>query len=208
MNIVKDPSNIHGSEAPADGPEATSLSLLSGLRNRDAQAWRQLAGLYGPLVYQWCRAKGLQSKDAEDILQEVFLTVARRIGDFRHEQPEDTFRGWLWTITRNKLGDWLRKQQTQPTALGGTEAQQKLADVPEETPAAAIEPGDVGNVCRVALDRIRSEFEPRTWQAFWQTVIDERDPADVARDLGLSRNAVYIARSRVLRRAREVLGNE
>jgi RNA polymerase sigma-70 factor (ECF subfamily) len=172
------------------------------------QAWRQLADLYGPLVYAWCRSRGLQAADAEDVLQEVFLTVASRIADFRRDREGDTFRGWLAGITRNKIGDWLRRRQKGETATGGSDAQRLLLEAPATQPTIWPEPGEPGDLYRRALDVIRTEFTDRTWQAFWKVVIEGRVPADVAADLAMSRNAVYLARSHVLRRLREVLGED
>jgi RNA polymerase sigma-70 factor (ECF subfamily) len=202
---VKDPSNIPGSTAGSGATPSTSPSLLDGLRQRDPDAWRCLALLYGPLVYRWCRVKGLREPDCEDVVQEVLLTVVNRVADFRREQEGGTFRGWLWTITRHKLGDWLRRQRKQEQAAGGTDAQERLAEaaiVEAEEP----EPADDGSLCRRALDLVRSEFTEISFQAFWRVTVLEESPADVAADLGLSRNAVYIARSRILGRLRELLG--
>jgi RNA polymerase sigma-70 factor, ECF subfamily len=179
-----------------------------GLRQADAASWRRLALLYGPLVYGWCRRRGLQAADAEDILQEVFLVVASRVHDFRRDRPGDTFRGWLWGITRNKLGDWLRRRQASVAPAGGSEAALGMAALPE--PAVLDEEAGDGDadLCRRALELIRPEFQEQTWQAFWRVAAEEQDPAAVAVDLGLSRNAVYIAKGRVLRRLREVLGED
>src|ERR1700683_3329399 len=90
-------------------PASTPSSLLAGLRATDPLAWRRLAELYAPLVFHWCRGQGLQANDAEDVVQEVFLVIHQRICDFRRVTPEASFRGWLWGITRNKLGDWFRR---------------------------------------------------------------------------------------------------
>src|SRR3954454_6421981 len=79
-------------------PEMTSPTLVEGVKRGDPDAWGRLARLYGPLVYAWCRQAGLQPADAEDVLQDVFVTVAARVGEFRHGRAGDTFRGWLWTI--------------------------------------------------------------------------------------------------------------
>jgi RNA polymerase sigma-70 factor (ECF subfamily) len=162
-------------------------------------------------VYGWCRGRRLRAEDTEDVLQEVFLVVAGRIGDFRHDRPGDTFRGWLWGVTRNKIGDWLRRRANQETAVGGTDAQRRLqqaaAEPDSDGPAGYPGGGEPGDLYRRALEVIRPEFEGRTWLAFWRVVIDNESPADVARDLGMSRNAVYIAKSRVLHRLREALGD-
>ncbi len=206
--IVKDASNVIGSGASSAAPSSTSSSLLAGLKSRDPEAWRRLARLYGPLVYRWCRRVGLQVKDAEDVAQEVFLTVSVRIADFRREREGDTFRGWLWTITRNKLGDWMRRQREREQAAGGRDAQRQLLELPAADSSEPAETGESRRLYQRALDLIHAEFEEITWQAFWRVTVDGHNPADVAGDLGLSRNAIYIAKSRVLRRLREVLGDQ
>src|SRR5690606_4676990 len=94
----------------------TSLSLLSGLRARDAEAWRRLVHLYGPLVVSWCRRFGLQPADAEDLTQEVFRVVFNRMGDFRKEGGQGSFRGWLLGITRNKVREHRRSLTSEPQA--------------------------------------------------------------------------------------------
>jgi len=161
-------------------------------------------GAYGPLVYHWARQAGLQDQDAADIGQEVFRTVADRIATFRHEQLGDTFRGWLWTITRNKLGDFFRRQAGRPEAAGGTTAYQRLqvvSDSSEDEPSASGVDPDVGLLHR-ALDVIRVEFEGTTWQAFWRITVEGERAADVAEDLGMTAQAARQAKYRVLRRLR------
>jgi RNA polymerase sigma-70 factor (ECF subfamily) len=203
---VKDPSNLSRSGTPP--PDATSTGLVQGVRRRAPDAWRRLARLYGPLVYGWCRRVGLRPVDAEEVLQEVFLTVARRIDDFRRDRPGDTFRGWLRGITRNKLGDWMRRQARQEHAVGGSEALQRLLATPAADDDELHDPEAIRALHRRALEAVRAEHEERTWQAFWRVVVEEQAPAAVAAALGLSRNAVYVARSRILRRLREVLGED
>jgi RNA polymerase sigma-70 factor (ECF subfamily) len=206
---VKDRANEPGSGAASHPPSTTHLSLLVGLRGADRDSWQRLAELYGPLVYGWCRKRGLPAVDAEDLLQEVFLVVAARVADFRREKPGDTFRGWLWGITRHKVGDWLRRHKREAQAAGGSDAAQRLAELPEpDVPEEAPDGGRSAGLCRRALDLIRSEFTEQTLQAFWETAAEGRDPAAVAEELGMTRNAVYIAKARVLRRLREVLAEE
>jgi RNA polymerase sigma-70 factor (ECF subfamily) len=192
-------------------PGSTSTGLVNGVKGRDPEAWRRLAQLYGPLVYQWCRWRGLQASDAEDVTQEVFLTVAAKVAAFRRERPEDTFRGWLWVITRHKLGHWIRQQRAREQAAGGTDAQRRLlaAALPEDgsQPDAASSAGAVTGLYQRALQLIRTEFEDRSWEAFRRLVLEGQRPTDVAADLGMTRSAVYVTKSRILRRLREVLGD-
>jgi len=190
-------------------PGSTASNLLELVKANDGPAWQRLAALYTPLVYSWARRSGLQSEDAADVAQDVFQAVHKHIAGFEHGQRSGSFRAWLWTIARNKLNDHWRRHRRQPQAAGGTEAQARLLQTPELDLDSPAEPGDCyGNVLRRALEMIRDEFEERSWQAFWKVTIEDRVPADTAAELGMSVNSVYIVRSRVLARLRQILGDE
>lgn len=186
----------------------TSLSLVERVRHNDAQAWERLVRLYSPLVYTWCRQHGLSAHDAADAMQEVFRAVYRTIGKFRRERPGDSFRGWLWTITRNKTRDHFRAVATRPSPAGGTDAQMRFSELPEEEPPTdpSVAAGDGRNSPFFgALELVKAEFEERTWQAFWRATVDEQPTSTIAEDLEMSVNAVRLAKSRVLRRLRSEL---
>ena len=191
----------------------TSSSLLDRVRNQEAGAWESLCRIYTPLVYGWVRKAGLSETDAEDVVQEVFQKVAAKLGSFRYEKPEDSFRGWLWTICRNKIRDWFRARQGQPTAAtGGSHAQRMLHDVPDwissEDPAdePEVDPASEAALMRRALELVKDDFNEKTWQAFWRLTIDGHPAKDIASDLGMSDNAVRQAKFRVLKRLKEALG--
>lgn len=189
--------------------DSTSTSLLLRVKQHDAEAWDRLVHLYGPLVYDWCRQQNLQPADAADVSQEVFRAVARSVVKFRRERASDTFRGWLWTITRNKVRDHFRARTDHEEARGGTEILRQLNAIPDEEPPSTIGPANdsiTSSPFHRAVELIRMEFEDRTWQAFWCVTIDQRATADVAEELGISVNAVRKAKSRVLRRLREEFG--
>ncbi len=161
--------------------------------------------LYSPLVYRWCRNGGLQAADAADVGQEVFQAVACGIHDFRRDREGDTFRGWLHRITQNKLRDRARGRRDPLDDAGGDGAlqhvQQRSAN--DEAAVAGTEPCERKILLSRALQIMQLEHEDVTWQAFWLTAVEGRAPAHVAADLGITANAVYIARSRILRRFRE-----
>jgi RNA polymerase sigma-70 factor (ECF subfamily) len=188
----------------------SSLSLLARVRANDAAAWDRLVSLYAPLVLGWCRRWDLQDQDAADVFQEVFQAVALHIGSFHRDRPGDTFRGWLRTITYNKVRDHFRRLGRDPQGAGGTEALSRLAQLPAppapDDEAASDVRADSG-LFRRALELIREQFEVRTWQAFWRTAVEGRAAADVAAELCMTPGAVRVAKSRVLQRLRDELGD-
>lgn len=190
----------------SESDSATSLTLLERVKSRDQDAWQRLVNLYTPLIYSWCRQAGLQPADAADVGQDVFRAVARKIEDFRRDRPRDTFRGWLRIITRNRILDHLSAMNVR--AAGGTDAhllmQQVAADSETDDGSRPVEEVETESrlLFRRAVELIRGEFEDRSWQAFWRVVVEDQSPEFVAESLGLSRNSVYLAKSRILRRLR------
>lgn len=207
MNAVREnPGSGEGSQPST----STSRSLLERVKRAEPEAWDRLVTLYAPLVFHWCRSWGLREQDAADIFQEVFQSVAVHIGGFRKERAGDTFRGWLRTITRNKIHDHFRRRGREPEGVGGSEAQAQLAELPapeaSESSSLTEENVERGLVAR-ALELVRPEFAERTWQAFWRTAIEGRSAPEVAAELSMSAGAVRVAKSRVLQRLREELGD-
>jgi RNA polymerase sigma-70 factor (ECF subfamily) len=191
---------------------SSGLSLAVRLRDGSQGAWEELVELYGPLVDSWCIRRGVATAERADVVQDVFLAVYRSIGDFDHEQPGATFRGWLWRITLNKIRERARRR-TGPAAAGGSSAAARLQETPdplanlgdeEDEPA---DPSVTASLVRRALDQIRSSFEPSTWEAFWRTAVLGRSAPQAAEELGLTAAAVRQAKSRVLRRLRRQLGD-
>lgn len=186
--------------------DSTSLSLLNRVKGHDQAAWQRLVRLYGPLIDYWIRQAGLQTADAQDVFQEVFRAAAANIGSFRKERPSDSFRGWLRIITRSKLSDQFRRRGSQPQAVGGSEFQRRLQQVPEPAADAGGAEDEISEMTRLrlrALELIRAEFEDRTWQAFWRVTVEGHAVKDVAADLGVTPSAVRLAKSRILCRLRE-----
>ncbi len=126
------PSQQHSRpDASAATGDSTSHSLLARLRNEEDHAWNELVVLYGPLVHCWCRNSPISEQEISDIVQEVFRAVWTNIDRFRTDRAGDTFRGWLRTITRNKIADFYRREGQSPAAFGGTDAQLRFMAVPD-----------------------------------------------------------------------------
>jgi RNA polymerase sigma-70 factor, ECF subfamily len=185
-------------------PTVSSL-LLEGVQRMDPVAWSRLVDSFGEIVYRWCRVSGVSPTDAEDLVQEVFASVARGVGTFERQKAEGSFRSWLATITRNRVRDYFRRQAEREVAAGGTDAQARLEQQADQLESTICPEGMENALVKRLLDAVRVEFEPATWNAFWATAIDGRQASDVAEATGLSVASVYQAKSRVLRRLRQRL---
>jgi len=187
-----------------DALQRTRPSLLLRVRDpHDDAAWAQFVEIYTPLIYGYCRSRGLQDSDAADVAQETMRAVAKAIGKFDYDPQRGKFRNWLLTVVRSRLHNFLAQQQRQPALAGETTL---LKHEHNATPAAdesVWEADYYRGIFNWAAKRIRNEFQESTWQAFWRTTIDERDGKEVAESLGMSVGAVYVAKSRVIARLKE-----
>lgn len=186
--------------------QLTSLSLLARARANDQDAWERLTSLYRPLVALWCRRDRCPAEEVEDVVQEVFAGAAAGLAAFRRDRPGDSFRGWLRGITRNQVQLYFRRNQGRPRPVGGSDALGQVRDLPDTFAEPADEEAEVSLLYRRAVKQVRGEFEQRTWDIFWRTVIDGISPAAVAEELNATPAAVRQAKSRVLRRLKQEMG--
>jgi RNA polymerase sigma-70 factor, ECF subfamily len=186
-----------------------SSTLLDQLRANRPEAWERFVRLYSPIVYRWCRHSGLTPDDSADILQDVLSAVMLHLTDFHRDKSQDSFSAWLAAITRNKVRDHFRRRRGKAEARGGSTAQRKIAEIAEyaEPSEESIRPDaeSAALLSRRVLEMIRTEFETCTWEAFWRVTVQDQHAAQVAEDLRISIPAVYMAKSRVLRRLRQVM---
>lgn len=182
---------------------STSHTLLQRVQQQEPDAWRRFASLYAPVVLRWCSTNGLQSHDAADVTQEVFHAVFQGIARFQRNTSGQSLRGWLWTITRNKICDHFRRRQSEPLAVGGTALFDPEISISEADP----EPGDrlTAELTHRVLLLMQSDFETTTWQAFWAMAVDGLSAKAAGEKLGMTPAAVYTAKSRVLNRLRHEL---
>ncbi|MCZ2343334.1 MAG: sigma-70 family RNA polymerase sigma factor [Bacteroidales bacterium] len=187
-------------------PPKTRVSLLARLKSgHDDVAWTEFVHLYAPVIYGFARKRGLQDSDAADLMQEVLRSVARNAERMEYDPKRGTFRGWLYTVTRNKIYNFLNGQKNRPRAVGDSAAQERLDAVPDRN----IDPDEdweleyQRRLSAQAMDAVKGEFQPNTWKAFWGTAVEGRAAQEVGDELRMSPGAVYVAKSRVLARLRE-----
>jgi RNA polymerase sigma-70 factor (ECF subfamily) len=179
----------------------TSVTLLEKVRcPADQQAWARFVELYTPLLYFWACGVRLPSHEAADLVQEVLTTLVRKLPDFRYDAGK-SFRGWLRTLTYNKWREIRRRHASVPETVEGD-----LEDVPAPAESDPFEEEKYRrHLISRALKLMQTEFEPPIWRACWECVVAGKPAAQVAAELGTTRDAVYAAKSRVLRRLREEL---
>lgn len=189
------------------GNPLTSRSLLQRARDpADSASWRRLTDLYGPLIRRWVRRSVDQPADADDVVQEVLTTLVRELSRFEHNQRPGAFRAWLKMITLNRLREYWKSRRGDLQGTGDAAAAERLLQLedPESPLVRAWDEEHDRHVVETLLESIRLEFQSSTWFAFQRTVRESRPVAEVAAELGLTPNAVMIAKSRVLKRLRQI----
>ncbi|MCA9138847.1 MAG: sigma-70 family RNA polymerase sigma factor [Planctomycetales bacterium] len=184
---------------------STSISLLQRLReDPGAEDWQSLMRDYSPLIRRWLSAHGVQDHDADDITQEVMTILVRRIGEFQRQRT-GSFRCWVRTMTVNCMRDHARRARKSPRGTGGSDMvdlMNALSDDHSEL-SQRWDEQHAQYLLDVMLKKIRPEFRENSWQAFTKTAIEKLSPQVAAEQIGISVNAVFVAKSKVLKRLRE-----
>lgn len=180
--------------------EPTPASLLDRIRYReDVTAWSRFVDLYTPVLYRWARRIGLQESDACDLVQDVLAILLQKIGEFRYD-PNRSFRAWLKTVALNLVRERQRRgiERQLPDGDG-----RSLADSAESQ--AFWDDDYRRHLLQRAIGIMQGDFNPTTWKACWEVVVQGRPAAQVAAQFGMSVGAVYAARCRILTRLRKEL---
>jgi RNA polymerase sigma-70 factor (ECF subfamily) len=180
----------------------TRPSLLLRVRNaQDAEAWQLFIEVYGPLIYRYCKSRDLQDADAADVAQEVLAQVAHSMRTFTYQPERGRFRDWLGTVTRRKIGRFLRGRSQDP----GQPVAADLDNFPTAEADAEWTDAFNAHLLGIGLQRVRACLEPGTWKAFERVWLDDRPAPEVSAELKIPIASVYLAKSRVLKRLRQVI---
>lgn len=184
----------------------TSISLLDALQQSPNEiAWQRLVQVYSPLIRAWLKRHATADHDVDDLVQEVLAVVIRRLPEFDRQPRTGSFRCWLRTITVNCLRDFWRAKRFRPRATGDSQFQQTLEELADSDSGLSRVWDEEHD--RIVTERLlelsKPHFSDKTWQAFKRLTIHEQTADQVARDLDMTVNAVFIAKSRVLSRLRQ-----
>lgn len=178
---------------------STHISLLRQLEgDGQSEAWAVFHARYRDVILRWCRARGVPRNSAEDLTQDVFLLLSQRLPHYHHEPERGRFRSWLQAVVHNVVTDFWRRQRRRPEcfSVGGSSFLDRLAGV--ASPEGTDEPGgSSGATAAQIFDRVRARLKETTWQAFYQSMVENRPAAEVAERLNLSIASVYKANYRV-----------
>ncbi|HEY2785898.1 MAG TPA: sigma-70 family RNA polymerase sigma factor [Fimbriiglobus sp.] len=182
----------------------TPRSLLDRVsEGNNSPDWGRFVDTYRPLLHRWIGPVLLQPADAEDVVQDVLVVVIAKMPEFRHNGTTGAFRGWLRGILSHRLQNFWRKKLRIPTTGPVFDDFFVRLDDPHGELARQWNEDHDRHLVATLLEAIRPEFQTNTWRAFWRTAIEEATPNQTATELGITTNAVFIARSRVLHRLRE-----
>lgn len=185
----------------------TSQSLLQRIKcGEEPDAWNQLYSIYEPLLRYWLIAQRVSESDADDLVQEVLATLTQELKKFEHNGRPGAFRKWLKTILINRLRNFWRSRDNRPTAKGGDAFElmiKEMEDSDSELSRIWDEEHDKFLLAKL-WQIVKARFSETTCKAFQRYVRDGVSASDVATELGISNNAVLIAKSRVLKELRQV----
>ena len=187
----------------SDSPATRATLLIKVRDSQDQVAWNQFVEIYAPLIHRYGLHRGLQDADAADLAQDVLESIAGAVKSFEYDPDRGSFRGWLFTITLNKLRRMMTKRGKQERGSGETAIQAVLHEQPgRESDEDEWNRQHQLRLFHWAAEQVRDAFEESTWTAFWQTAVENEAAPNVAERLGITAGAVHIAKSRVLARIR------
>lgn len=185
-------------------PIPTRETLLLRLRDpEDDASWTEFAEIYTPLLYGYCKKRGIQQADAADIVQDVMRSVALAMRSFEYDPAKGKFKGWLFTAIRHAIGRYFKNLRRRPLTPADSQFTEMLESTPEESETVDWERDYQRELLKWALEKVKPEFAERIWNAFEQTALHGREPADVSEEIGMTKNAVAIAKFRVTKRLKE-----
>jgi RNA polymerase sigma factor (sigma-70 family) len=188
------------------GPTTQSILLLRLRDARDEEAWSHFVRLYAPLVYRYARRRGLQDCDAADVAQNVLRAAMHDAGKLDGIHRRGSLRSWLFTVAHHKVYDLQKSREKQAEATGESAMLALLHEQPAREDRTAWEREYREQLYSWAAEQVERQSSPAAWQAFRRTAVDGQPAAVVAKDLGMTVAAVYLAKSRIMARLKEQVG--
>ena len=185
-------------------PLPTRQTLLLRLRDpADDTSWTEFAEIYTPMLYGYCKKRDIKHADTADIVQDVMRSVSLAMRNFEYDPKKGKFKGWLFTAVRHAIGRHFKNLSRRPVTAADSQFIEMLESTPEESEQIDWDRDYQRELLQWALEKVKPEFAERIWKAFEQTALRGRDPGEVATEIGMTKNAVAIAKFRVTKRLKE-----
>ena len=189
----------------------TRRSLLSRIKHWDDQkSWQDFYDIYSRLVYGAAIKAGLAEAEAEDVVQDTVLAVAKAIQRFNYQPEKCAFKTWLHAITRRQVANQFRKRQGKGRLLeslpGQDEEAEPVNDIPDPAGQALDETWErewERNLLEAAAERVKRRVSPAQFQIFEYHVLQGHGVRETAEALGISVARVYLVKHRIARQVRE-----
>lgn len=189
----------------------TRYSLLSRLQNwGDQESWKQFFDTYARLIYSVALKSGLNEAEAQDVVQETIICVARDITKFSRDRKLGSFKGWLRNIARWRIADQFRKREKGKVQLESGEGADLLDQLPDPATCELDriwEEEWTENLWAAATDRAKSRVKAEHYQIFDLYVLKKWPVSKVAKTLGVNVAQVYLAKHRVANVIKDELRN-
>ncbi len=198
---------------------STSPELIQLIRNHDPNAWGRFVDSYAPDIYRWCRKLGVSSVDSADIVQLVLVDVFKGIEKYQTSK-KGSFRGWLWTVTRNATASFFRKKNRQIEGDGGTSFNDRLRQVADPVSEGLDYESVTGTFCNEpsidtmlvkwndVMSIVKSEFNQNQKTVFELTLVQGLNASEAAGQCTLSAANIRQIKFRILKRLRKLLGEQ
>lgn len=183
-------------------PETRSTLIVQLKSQQDEAAWWEFVRTYESFLQRLVERRGVPAMHVPDVTQQVLTAIARSIGSWQDDGQEASFRRWVNRVARNVVIKYMARERHHAGGQGGTEALQLLAEVPAEQDTTLAKQYE-HELIVWAAEQVREEFLDSSWRAFWATMIEGREVAQVAEELSLSIGSIYMSRSRIKKRIRE-----
>ncbi|MEM8911675.1 MAG: sigma-70 family RNA polymerase sigma factor [Planctomycetota bacterium] len=183
----------------------TRPSLIVRLADTANQsAWWEFVDQYEPFLKHLVTRLGVPTRDVSDATQQVLMAIAGSVGNWKDDGGEASFRRWVSRVARNVVIRFMTRQRKQINGLGGSQALSLIAGQQEDT-EPAMEQQYEYELILWAAQRVKTEFAEASWQAFFATMIEDQSVAETAQHLGVSPGSIYMSRSRIIRRIRQLV---
>lgn len=185
-------------------PETRHSLIIRLSRDDDQSAWYDFVATYEPFLHSLVSRQGVPKRHVADVVQILLLAVARSVEQWESDGRPASFRRWLATVSRNIVIRFMQRESRQIAGDGGSAFLEQIRNCAAPPDAEFVQRYEHELIVWAAA-RVRGEFMESSWNAFEMTAIDHRPVREVAEELQVSPGSIYMSRSRIMARIRQLV---